>query len=151
MSTSQPLCQARAPAVSSLPRACRARRHPSASRYHARVISFLGSLPRGPRVPAVRPSRHSACDASPRGPRVPSLPPILANHSATRFNAGPSCLVRVDSVCPAVSPLAIPRTTRQPAGPSCRPLLPAANESAPRVLSIANFRWKLMNWIRQLG
>ena len=88
MSPSQPLCRARAPAVSSLPRACRARRHPSASRYHGRVISFLSSLPRGPRVFQLcfllATPRATRLRVDPAFPVFPRFSPITARRVSTR-------------------------------------------------------------------
>ena len=151
VSPSQPLCQVRAPAVSSPPRACRARRLPSASQSHARVTSFLSLLPRRSRVPAV-PSFSPL-----RVRRVSAWVPCSQSFPDSRqsahdaFQRGPQLSLPRSIHVPAVSFLANHSATRQPAGPSCRPLLLAANESTPRVLSIANFRWKLMRWIRQLS
>ena len=124
MSRSQPLCQTRAPAVPSPPRACRARRLPSASWSHAHVTSFFNLLS--------------------RGPRVPSCAFFLATPRATRLRVDP-----VFPVVPRFSPINARRVLS--AGPSCQPLVPASNESAPSVLLIANFRRKLMRRLRQTG
>ena len=141
----------RAPAASSLPRACHARCHPSASRIHARVISFLSSLPHGSRV-------SSCASFSPLCVRRVSAwtPRFQSFHDFRQslrdaFQRGTQLPRPRWFRVPAVSFLANHSATRQPADPSCRPLLPAANHSTPRVLSIANFRWKLMRWIRQLS
>ena len=69
---------------------------------------------------------------------------LLATPRATRLRVDP-----VFPVVPWFSPINARRVLS--AGPSCRPLVPTSNESAPSVLLIANFRRKMMRRIRQMG